>query len=364
MTKFSEIFSGFMRKGTYVLDECPFCSGRMTAMFSGNFTLFECNECGKIMDYEAFMDEMRKDIFYEPLISSVQDPSAPEGILDIADIPDHDPNAFMVPSGFGELDKMTGGFKSSEITIVSGKRRDGKSTFCGQLSLNMIDSGRNLFVYSGELSAIAFRNWIFTQAAGPDFLEPYENEFGGTRYKLDKYYAEPRIREWLRDKLKIYDNKIIKTSEHNTIIDRAKIAHEYYGCEVFLIDNLKTARFKKDNERDYFRKQANFVCDMLAFAQQTNTHIIIVAHPKKEDTGDSNDNVSGLSDITDIVHYVLTIKRLRGNEKLEQGCDSILDLSKNRGDGEEGLFKMDFDVPSRRFTFHKSNDIKRYGWEG
>jgi twinkle protein len=362
VANFSDVFPGIMKKGIYILEECPYCSGKYTSMFSGRFSVFNCNDCNTVRTYEQFVNDMAHDIMHESKVSALQAPKSPDGLVDIADVYD-ETNKLIVPSGFNSLDRMTGGFKGGEITIISGKRSDGKSTFTGQMSLNMIEKGNKVFFYSGELSAPSFRNWIFLQSAGENYLESYYDDFGALRYRIDKEYAEPKIRAWLRGKLILYDNKVIKTSEVNTIIERANIALEYHGCNVFFVDNLKTARFKKDNERDYYRKQANFVADMLAFAQQNNVHVVMVAHPKKEDTGDQNDNVAGLSDITDIAHYVLTVERLRDEKIIEHGCDAILHLSKNRGHGEEGSIKMNFHIPSKRFHMQNSDNIEHYDWE-
>lgn len=363
MAAFSQIFSGTMKKGTYILDECPYCQTSYSATFTGKFSIFECYECKKVQTYEQFISELSRDILYSESIATLQAPKEPEGLKDVAGIIDSTIGIFTIPSGFNSLDMMTGGFKSGEMTIISGKRSEGKSTFCGQLALNAVENGKNVFFYSGELSEIAFKNWVFLQAAGQNYLDSYYDQFGALRYIIDKQYAEPRIRSWLKGKMVLYDNKVIKTSEVNTIVERAKVAYEYYGSDLFFIDNLKTARFKKDNERDYYRKQANFVGDMLAFAQNNNVHVVIVVHPKKEDSGDDNDNVSGLSDITDIAHYVMTMKRLSDEQAEQQGCSAILDLSKNRTYGEVGRLKMDFDIPSKRFIMQNSKNVEKYSWE-
>jgi twinkle protein len=344
------------------MDECPFCLEKFSMRFSQGYSTFECTSCHKMGDYNEFITALSHMIEYRHLVESLSKPRSPEGLIDVATYVQPKTSEIIIPSGFRVLDKLFGGFKGGELTILSGKRSEGKSTFAGQLALGAINDKHRVFYYSGELAAKSFQSWIFLQAAGTNHLHTYLDRFEEVRYAIDEPVERP-IREWLGGKLILYDNRIIKTSESNTILERAMIARDYYGCELFIIDNLKTARFKKDSERDHFRKQANFAADMLAFSGEYNSSVILVAHPKKDDTGDLNDNVAGLSDITDIAHNVMTVQRMKPSQQEENGCDAILEVSKNREYGTSQKLKMDFDVPSKRFYFHNSANIDTYNWE-
>ena len=114
-------------------------------------------------------------------------------------------------------------FLLSDFTVTHN------STISGQLALNAVNAGHKVFFYSGELSAEAFQNWIFLQAAGKDYLNTYTDSFGETRYQIDRDYAEPHIRHWLTGNMILYDNRIIKTSESNTILDRATEAIKHFA---------------------------------------------------------------------------------------------------------------------------------------
>ena len=73
------------------------------------------------------------------------------------------------------------------------------------------------------------------------------------------------LKEWLGLKMILYDNTIVKSSERNTILERFAKAHDYYGCELFFVDNLMTARYAIDSDRDYYRAQSNFVGQLVDF---------------------------------------------------------------------------------------------------
>jgi hypothetical protein len=58
--------------------------------------------------------------------------------------------------------------------------------------------------------------------------------------------------------------------------------------------------------------------------------IILVAHPKKSSMAFDNDTVSGSSDITNAVSFVLNYERAADNEE----CDGKLSITKNRMNGK------------------------------
>ena len=236
------------------------------------------------------------------------------------------------------------------------------STITGEIALNAVEQGAKVCFYSGELNAGMFQNWILSQAAGERYMEAYTDRFGVTRFYPCEY-AVARIKTWLLNKFVLYDNSIKKSSERNAILERFQQAKKYFGCTLFFVDNLMTARYTKDGERDYYRQQSNFVGELVDFAHQENCHVILVAHPKKGDTGDDNENVAGLSDITNRASNVLTVYRQTPKEKFENGMDTILTLSKNRNYGALAKIGFNFDATSRRLIPADGEYVDRYGWE-
>jgi twinkle protein len=197
-----------------------------------------------------------------------------------------------ISTGFSTLDQKIGGLSLSSVSLLTGKSGEGKSTVSGQLALNAINAGGRVCFYSGELSAAMFQSWIIKQAAGGKYLEHYIDSFGADRYHCDPF-IESRIKSWLIDKFILYDNSVTKSSEMDSILKRFMVARQYYGCNVFFIDNLMTARYTTDMERDFNRQQSNFVGKIVDFAQQQQSHVILIAHPRKTDSGDINDDVAG-----------------------------------------------------------------------
>lgn len=235
------------------------------------------------------------------------------------------------------------------------------STLAGQLALNAIQNGHKVCFYSGELSAHMFQNWVFSQASGDNHMIKIQDQFGNDFWIVEPI-IESRIRSWLGKDLILYDNKVNKHSERNSILERFKIAREKYGCTLFFVDNMMTAKFSIDKERDYWRAQSNFAGELVDFAQENSSHVILVAHPKKGDSGDINDDVSGSSDITNRASNVIQVKRTTEKERIETNADAFITISKNRDYGRTGKIRMKFHPASRRLMDMDNENFEDYSW--
>lgn len=87
----------------------------------------------------------------------------PYGLLEISSVEKVDmakiPHA---KSGIPALDKLIGGLYEGEVSVWTGKRKEGKSTMIGLPILSAIREGRKVCVYSGELPAWRYKAWLLT----------------------------------------------------------------------------------------------------------------------------------------------------------------------------------------------------------
>ena len=60
---------------------------------------------------------------------------------------------------------------------------------------------------------------------------------------------------------------------------------------------------------------------------------------------------------------MLTVYRQTPKEKMENGMDTVLTLSKNRNYGALAKIGFNFDAVSRRLIPASGEYIERYGWE-
>jgi twinkle protein len=192
-------------------------------------------------------------------------------------------------------------------------------------------------------------------------VELATDRFSGKSFYRVTDNAMPKIDEWWRQRFFLYDNKIASASDENSILNVFEYAVRRYGCSVFLVDNLMTARFSTSAERDFFRAQSNFTGRLVEFAKKFEVHVHLVAHRRKggneKKRGDSDD-VSGSSEITNRADNLFGVSRIE-----EEGSEfnARLEIILNRSYGETGCIDMKFDPRSRRFYLQNPN--WSCGWE-
>ena len=288
------------------------------------------------------------------------------GLINIADIKRRDMSQiYRTKSGLSILDKSIGGFRAGEMTVWTGKRGEGKSTMLGQMICEAIDQGSKVCVYSGELVKERFKDWTMIQACGPNHIELATDPLTGSQYSLVPAGVYSLIDEWWDRKLYLYDIGIATAHDEDSILSEFEYAARVLGCDVFMVDNIMTARLKGD--RDYYRAQSLFTQRLVQFAKAFQVHVHLVAHPRKVDRGkavDDSDDVSGTGDITNLADSVISMRRVEKDEDSEDnGHDAELMVLKSRETGVRGKIKLRFDRESSRFYQPDKTPNKRYGWE-
>lgn len=299
------------------------------------------------------------------------EPPKVSNVKDLADVEAVDINSLeRIYTNIPTLDKAIGGLVMGQVVLLTGKRGEGKSTFMSQLICEALDQGHNVFAYSGELAAFHFKRWLDFQLAGKDNIDRGENMFGDATYSIPADVVE-RISKWYKGRAFIYDNEWDSTeTEMESLPDTVEKVIRQYGCKLICIDNLMTAMDRVDDQNNLYLAQSNFVGRLKKIAVKFNVVIVLVAHPRKSNGRDfDNDDVSGSSDITNKVDVVLNYARAEENQ-LE---DSTLQVSKNRLFGrlllKNNAVRLSFGEDTKRiaetpFTEAERNKPpKRYGWE-
>lgn len=291
------------------------------------------------------------------------------GLLNLADVKQPDVAALpKTSSGIAELDRTIGGFYMGELSVWTGKRGQGKSTLLDQLLIEAIDQGHRVCAYSGELSAWRFKHWALLQAAGPEHIVIQADKETGRRMATVPPNIAKRIDEWWNKRFLLYDLQIGAAHDEDSILRIFEYAHRIYGADVFLVDNIMTARFKTGRDADFYRAQSNFVGRLVSFAKKFNVHVHLVAHPRKTGSGAGKkpeaDDVGGAGDITNRADNVFALgrKMVKDGDGLEP--TPVLAVLKNRAYGETRELLLAFDKGSKRFYSPMSGKAdKRFGWD-
>lgn len=265
-----------------------------------------------------------------------------------------------LPTGFKELDQMLyGGLPFGGITLVTGKAGEGKSTVASQIIINAIEKGHRCFCYSGELPNHLFKSWMTYQVAGADHIFKYQTKWGDEGYNISDENRE-LIDEWYKDKIDIYDSSSIDENEDISLVGLIEEMISRYLVDVILIDNLMTALdLDVSHENDKYERQSRFVKKLARLAMKYKILIIMVTHKRKNNySNNTNDEVSGSSDITNLASVTLSYGR---NDKIDD-VQRMLEVSKNRLFGKTGSWIMDYDERSKRVYGARDDVNKEYSW--
>jgi twinkle protein len=275
-----------------------------------------------------------------------------KGVLNLAKIPFVDPTT--VPRIFTripDLDNMIGGFGEGTLTILSGKRGQGKSTIGGTFLLNAIEQGVPVCMYSGELNATKVFEWICLQATESKYIEAKVDQRSGKVFGVVPREIQERIRAWIDNKLYLFDNAYVDDcTQSEAIMKVFNFCARRYGCKMFLVDNAMSALVSADEEN---KAQAKFAASLKNFAVKFKASVLLVAHPRKTKQGEvmQNDDVSGASALTNLADNVFFIER------------PSVRVQKNRDFGTTGFILCNYDPANHRIFQANIGDKIVYSWD-
>lgn len=274
-----------------------------------------------------------------------------------------------IRSGIEVIDSKMRGLKKGYVTCLSGLRACGKSSIISQFTVEAVNQGYRVALFSGELTPKNTLKWLSLQCAGKNNVSPtqYENY-----YKL-KNGLEETISKWLDEKVYVYNNKY--GNDFQDLQERLRKCVVDHKVDLVILDNLMALNISM-LDRDIFRQQSLFVEQLEDFAKANNVHVLFVAHPRKSDGFLRLQDVSGSNDIVNrtdnafILHRVnedfkrLSKQMFRWSESntLYQ-CDNVLEIAKDRDGGiQDEFIPLYFERESKRLK-NSVSEYKTYGWE-
>lgn len=282
--------------------------------------------------------------------------------VDIADL-------MSMPTGFHELDKKIVGLFAGDLTVLSGLSASGKTSWLDCLALNVVHQGYKVAIWSGEMQDWRFQGWIDQIAAGKSYTrrkEGYEN-----LYYVPRGVSE-KISSWLDDKLYLYNNEY--GNRFAQLFSDIKELVEEKGIQLVILDNLAALSID-DYDSDKYSNQTKFILDVKDYAKKKNIHIILVAHPRKQNYFLRREGISGSADLSNIADNVILIHRVGkdfetrakeffGEEQATQYMQfsTVVEISKNRQLGvTDFLTGLYYEPESRRLKNSIAEHVI-YGW--
>lgn len=283
--------------------------------------------------------------------------------VDIADL-------LSIPTGYHDLDKKIIGLFAGELTVLSGLNASGKTSWLNCLALNVIQKGFKVGIWSGEMQDWRFQGWLNQMAAGKNYVrkkEGFENFYYAPHNICDK------ITEWVDGKLFLYNNSY--GSKWEQLFNDIKELVEKEGVQMIVLDNLAALCIDGYDSGTY-ANQTKFILDVKEYAKQKNIHVILVAHPRKQNDFLRKESISGTADLTNIADNVFLIHRVGNDFEKRAGeffgankvvdymqYSNVLEVAKNRQMGiVDHLVGMFYEVESRRLKNSVAEHIV-YNWQ-
>lgn len=283
------------------------------------------------------------------------------GLLELAAVELDEPLAKnRVMSGLVPLDYCTGGFRGGELSVWTGRRGEGKSTLLGQLLVEAVDQDRVVCAYSGELPARQFKRFVVPQIAGPGHLVKVPDTRTGRMGYMPDERTLAAIDRWLDGRFLLTDLRQENAHDEDAILSLFEYAYRKYGCSVYLVDNIMTARLEHEAELGHYGAQKEFTQRLSAFAKRHDIHVHMVAHPRKAGSGGLDaDDVAGANEITNLADNVFSVERADESE----ACASRIRILKVRETGSREVIPVEFDPVSKRYHDIGGSPNKSYSWE-
>jgi archaellum biogenesis ATPase FlaH len=238
---------------------------------------------------------------------------------------------------FPWFNRLLKGFRRGEFTIFTGPTGSGKTTFLSQFSLDFAKGGVPTLWCSFELKNEVLLSTMLSQFAGVDLHRE--------KHRFD-FYADQF------EKIPMYFQTYFGSTHVDDIITMIDYAIYTHDIGHIVIDNLQFMLSGQGRGIEKFDMQDDVVSKLRNLATQHNVHITLVIHPRKGEDGLdlSMSSIFGTAKSTQEADNVMMLQ-LR--EKYR-----VLDLKKNRFDGEVGKSSLWFDRSTKRFEQITAKEIE------
>ena len=225
-----------------------------------------------------------------------------------------------------------------EVTAIIGPNGGKKTTMQSHIIGYLALMHQNVLVVSLEMSVRQSVKLLAQQILST------------THYTDEKLDA---LRERLREHITFYDHVGLMAPDQCLALTR--YAAREMGIQYVFIDNLTSI---VPPARDSDEKQAKFINQSVQIAREEGPHIFITGHVKKPQFGQMLNRYDwrGTGAASDYVDNVIVVQRRPDkasahdgeDDVMDTGCDTILNLDKQRNGRDGRIFRLWHDDETRR----------------
>ena len=227
------------------------------------------------------------------------------------------------------------------------KNSSGKTTFLGQMSLDLAEQGVNVLWGSFEIKNTRLMHKLLQQYMR-DILPVGLAEKNISDEEKQQHMLALNALADKFETLPMYFMKFHGGSDVDHVLDAMEYAAYVHDVEHIILDNMQfmisRQTIGKGSSYDKFDMQDIAVEKFRKFATDYNVHVTLVVHPRKEDEGAKLGMSSffGSAKSTQEADTVLILQ--------SDGKRKFLDVKKNRFDGTLGNVPLYFDRKSGRYS--------------
>ena len=246
-----------------------------------------------------------------------------------------------IPTQLEPLDKLLGGFRAGELTVLSGRSGVGKSTFAAFLGLLQASEERPVLHMSFEvLPKAVVKKWI-VMLAGKPFDAMDRATYVAARRKLAKRPL------FVADTYGMIRIKELRRSVYDAVTRR--------GVKFVVLDHLEFLTSMASSRENTNDQTAEMMREIKRWALDLGVHVMLLAHLRKQSIHQSQfkrasmEDLKGAGAVYQISDNVVLLDR---GKRGEDGDPTMLvRLEKVRDDvGYEGSVTLGFERWSLRYS--------------
>mgnify|MGYP003136826578 FL=1 len=263
------------------------------------------------------------------------DPYQPDGIVDCKTLLE----AVTTPNTscdheykLSGLQKLTHGMRSSELTTITAGTGQGKSTFCRQLAVDLLNDGVKVGYIALEESNRRTALGLMSVATGKA-LHIGEHDAETLKDAYDRSLAN-----W---DLYLYDH--FGSLDPDVIYSRCEYMALGLETKVIFLDHLSILLSGLDGVQDERRCIDKTMTNLRSLVQRTGISLFLVSHLRRSGTGSASAeeggrvSLSGLRGSHSISQISDNVWGLEANQQKEGDRSTVLRVLKNRYIGDVGI---------------------------
>ncbi|KAM4623908.1 twinkle mtDNA helicase [Polymixia lowei] len=235
---------------------------------------------------------------------------------------------------FPELNRILKGHRKGELTVFTGPTGSGKTTFISEVALDLCMQGVNTLWGSFEINNVRLAKIMLTQFA----MQRLEENLEQYDFWADKF-----------EELPLYFMTFHGQQNVKTVLDTMQHAVYLYDINHVIIDNLQFMMGQENLSVDKFAVQDHIIGAFRKFATNSSCHVTLIIHPRKEED-DRELQTASIFGSAKASQEADNILILQEKKLVTSPGRRSLQVTKNRFDGDVGIFPLDFLKASLTFT--------------